>query len=151
MRPTFEALVWTDCARRATVLLGNTSAGGTVLATSIKLDPVLKARIDAVAKAARRSAHWIMREAIREYVERAEQRDLGRKQPWASFQDRAQEEIPPANELERHVDAKEALRRWSEATTPLEKFMALAGAGAATSTFKSKQEIDDYVDWIRER
>ncbi len=41
---------------------------------SIKLDAEMKARIQQVATEKRRSAHWIMREAISRYVEREEQR-----------------------------------------------------------------------------
>lgn len=42
-------------------------------ATSIKLDDELKSRIQQLAENRRRSAHWIMREAITQYVEREEQ------------------------------------------------------------------------------
>ncbi len=44
-------------------------------ATSIKLDDDLKGRIRQLADARRRSSHWIMREAIAEYVEREEKRE----------------------------------------------------------------------------
>ncbi len=44
-------------------------------ATSIKLDNELKERIRQLAQARRRSAHWIMREAIEQYVEKEEQRE----------------------------------------------------------------------------
>lgn len=44
-------------------------------ATSIKLDEELKGRVQHLADARRRSAHWIMREAIAQYVEREEQRE----------------------------------------------------------------------------
>lgn len=42
------------------------------MATSIKLDDDLKSRIKHLADARQRSSHWIMREAIRDYVEREE-------------------------------------------------------------------------------
>lgn len=42
--------------------------------TSIKLDDVLKGRVRDLAEARRRSSHWIMREAIAQYVEREERR-----------------------------------------------------------------------------
>ncbi len=51
--------------------------------TSIKLDDVLKARLQKLASARRRSVHWLMREAIAEYVEREEQRALT---AWNEFQ-----------------------------------------------------------------
>jgi predicted transcriptional regulator len=46
-----------------------------VTATSIKLDDDLKGRVQHLAKARRRTSHWIMREAIAQYVEREEQRE----------------------------------------------------------------------------
>lgn len=44
-------------------------------ATSIKLDEELKGRVQHLAQARRRSPHWIMREAIAQYVEREEKRE----------------------------------------------------------------------------
>jgi predicted transcriptional regulator len=44
------------------------------IATSVKLDPELKERVQNVAKGQRRTAHWVMREAISEYVSREEER-----------------------------------------------------------------------------
>jgi predicted transcriptional regulator len=44
-------------------------------ATSIKLDDPLKERVRHLAEARRRSPHWIMREAIAQYVEREEKRE----------------------------------------------------------------------------
>ncbi|MBP2557856.1 putative transcriptional regulator [Neorhizobium galegae] len=44
-------------------------------ATSIKLDDELRERIRQLAEARRRSAHWIMREAIEQYVEKEERRE----------------------------------------------------------------------------
>ena len=38
--------------------------------TSLKLDPEMKQRVQRLAAAQRRTAHWIMREAIEEYVDR---------------------------------------------------------------------------------
>jgi predicted transcriptional regulator len=42
--------------------------------TSLKLDPAIKERIQHLAEARRRTSHWIMREAIEEYVSREEKR-----------------------------------------------------------------------------
>jgi predicted transcriptional regulator len=42
--------------------------------TSLKLDPEIKARVQKLAEAQRRSANWIMNEAIREFVSKAEAR-----------------------------------------------------------------------------
>lgn len=43
-------------------------------ATSIKIDDELKGRLQHLAAVRRRSPHWIMREAIAEYVAREEKR-----------------------------------------------------------------------------
>ena len=40
--------------------------------TSLKLDPDLKGRVVRLAADRRRSAHWVMREAIAQYVDREE-------------------------------------------------------------------------------
>jgi predicted transcriptional regulator len=58
-------------------------------ATSIKLDEALKGRIQQLAQARDRSAHWIMREAIAQYVEREEKRETLRQdnvKAWEAFQ-----------------------------------------------------------------
>ncbi len=43
--------------------------------TSLKLDKDLKERVQRIAQARRRTPHWIMREAIEQFVEREEKRD----------------------------------------------------------------------------
>jgi predicted transcriptional regulator len=43
--------------------------------TSLKLDVEMKARVQRLADSQRRTSHWIMREAIEEYVSREERRD----------------------------------------------------------------------------
>jgi predicted transcriptional regulator len=57
--------------------------------TSIKLDAELKDRLGHLAKRRQRSAHWLMREAIREYVEHEENREALRRdaiQAWNDYQ-----------------------------------------------------------------
>ena len=57
--------------------------------TSLKLDDELKGRVQQLAEVRRRSSHWIMREAIAQYVEREEKREALRQQTlnaWAEFQ-----------------------------------------------------------------
>ncbi|EGY28017.1 putative transcriptional regulator, partial [Candidatus Regiella insecticola 5.15] len=59
------------------------------MATSIKLDDDLKSRIHHLADRQRRSAHWIMREAIRDYVEREEKHENFKQEAlgsWAIYQ-----------------------------------------------------------------
>ena len=55
------------------------------MATSVKLDNELKSRIQHLADARQRSAHWIMCEAIREYVEREERREDFKQEALASW------------------------------------------------------------------
>lgn len=58
-------------------------------ATSIKLDDELKGRVQHLAEARRRTAHWIMREAIAQYVEREEKREAFRQDAlhaWDEYQ-----------------------------------------------------------------
>jgi predicted transcriptional regulator len=53
--------------------------------TSVKLDDDLKSRIQHLADIRHRSAHWIMREAIRDYVEREEARERFKQESLASW------------------------------------------------------------------
>lgn len=58
-------------------------------ATSIKLDDALKGRVQQLAEVRRRSSHWIMREAIAQYVEREEKREAFRQdaiRAWDEYQ-----------------------------------------------------------------
>ena len=66
---------------------------GGVVATSLKIDDALKGRVKHLASMRDRSAHWIMREAIREYVEREEARESFKAEAlasWAEFQETGQ-------------------------------------------------------------
>ena len=63
------------------------------MATSIKLDDDLKNRVQHLAELRQRSAHWIMREAIRDYVEREEARESFKQEAlasWKAFQETGQ-------------------------------------------------------------
>jgi len=55
------------------------------MATSIKIDDELKDRIQHLADLRQRSAHWIMREAIAQYVEREEGRESFKHEALASW------------------------------------------------------------------
>jgi predicted transcriptional regulator len=60
------------------------------MATSVKLDDELKSRIQQLADKRHRSAHWIMREAIREYVVREEARESFKQEAlssWTAYQE----------------------------------------------------------------
>jgi len=53
--------------------------------TSLKLDHEVKKRVQRLAAALRRSPHWLMREAIEEYVEREEKREQFRQDALAAW------------------------------------------------------------------
>lgn len=58
------------------------------MATSIKLDDELKNRVQRLAGLRDRSAHWIMREAITQYVDREEKREAFKqdaKRAWDDY------------------------------------------------------------------
>lgn len=68
--------------------------------TSLKLDLDLKVRLQHLAEKRRRSANWLMGEAIRDYLAREEAREEAREQAlaaWAAYQ-----------ETGRHVTQEEA-------------------------------------------
>ena len=55
--------------------------------TSLKLDEEMKGKVQRLAAVRRRSAHWIMREAIKQYVEREEKREQFRQSAIAAWND----------------------------------------------------------------
>jgi len=60
------------------------------MATSVKLDDDLKNRIQHLAEIRLRLSHWIMREAIRDYVEREEKRESFKQdalRAWEAYQE----------------------------------------------------------------
>jgi len=61
------------------------------MATSVKLDDDLRSRIQSLAEVKQRSSHWIMREAIRDYVEREEKREALKQdalRAWETYRER---------------------------------------------------------------
>ena len=72
------------------VLLMTTAAPSSPIApTPVKLDPQLKHRLKRLAEARHRAPHWLMREAIAQYVEREEKRQELHQQAvaaWEEFQ-----------------------------------------------------------------
>jgi predicted transcriptional regulator len=73
------------------------------MATSIKIDDSLKNRVQHIASLRRRSPHWIMLEAIQQYVEREEARE--------SFKQDAQAAWTTYQETGRHLTGQE-VRAW---------------------------------------
>ena len=53
--------------------------------TSLKLDPTTKERVQRLATARRRTPHWILREAVEQYVEREEKRERLRQDALAAW------------------------------------------------------------------
>ena len=53
--------------------------------TSLKIDLKTKKRLQRLAAARRRSPHWVMREAIEQYVEREEKRERFRQDALAAW------------------------------------------------------------------
>ena len=63
------------------------------MATSLKIEDTLKSRVQQLANQRRRSAHWIMLEAIQQYVEREEARESFKQEAlvsWATYQETGQ-------------------------------------------------------------
>ena len=55
------------------------------MATSLKIDDALNERVQQLASQRRRSSHWIMLEAIQQYVEREEARESFTQEALASW------------------------------------------------------------------
>lgn len=55
------------------------------MATSVRIDGDLKNRVQRIADIRNRSAHWIMREAIQDYVEREEAKERFKQEALASW------------------------------------------------------------------
>ncbi|MGC8519607.1 MAG: CopG family ribbon-helix-helix protein [Steroidobacteraceae bacterium] len=63
------------------------------MATSLKIDEELKTRVQHLAQLRQRSAHWIMHEAIQQYVEREEARESFKREAlasWTAYQETGQ-------------------------------------------------------------
>lgn len=58
-----------------------------MIAVAVKIDPETKKRLKKLADLKRRSAHWVMREAIDQYVEREEKKESFRQDAINSFEE----------------------------------------------------------------
>jgi len=57
---------------------------------AIRIDELIKARVKRLADARKRTSHWLMREAITQYVEREEKREAFRRgtlKAWEDFRE----------------------------------------------------------------
>ncbi len=52
---------------------------------AIKIEPEIRERVKRLADARHRSAHWLMREAIHQYVEREEKREAFRQDAMSAW------------------------------------------------------------------
>lgn len=59
----------------------------TVRPVSIKIDEDTRARVKRLAEARHRTSHWLIREAIRQYVEREEKREAFRLDTLKAWED----------------------------------------------------------------
>jgi Ribbon-helix-helix protein, copG family len=126
------------------------------VATSIKLDDGLKVRIERLAKAQRRSAHWIMCEAIRQYVEREERggpaepdlAPLWTDTPSPSREDRRVQASRSVGSLT-PSDRPEAPDR-PAGTNRYSALLSLAGAGRITGAARSVADVDAHIRWLRD-
>ena len=60
------------------------------MATSLKIDDALKERVRQLASKRRRSPHWVMLEAIQQYVTREEARESFKQEalaPWTAYKE----------------------------------------------------------------
>ncbi len=60
-----------------------------ISAVAVKLDPKIKERIKRLAETRHRSTHWMMKEAISQYVDREEKRESFRQEAlkaWHEYQ-----------------------------------------------------------------
>ena len=73
------------------------------MATSLKIDEALKCRVQHLASQRSRSPHWIMLEAIQQYVEREEARESFTQEALASW--------AAYKETGRHLSGQE-VRTW---------------------------------------
>lgn len=59
----------------------------TIRPVAIKIDEDVKARIKRLAEARQRTPHWLMREAINQYVDREEKRETFRQETLKAWDD----------------------------------------------------------------
>ncbi|HAN48679.1 MAG TPA: CopG family transcriptional regulator [Nitrospira sp.] len=67
---------------------------------AVKLTPDVRARLTRLAESRNRTAHWVMREAIQEYIKREEKRD--------AFRDTCQKAWDDYQTTGRHLTVEEA-------------------------------------------
>jgi predicted transcriptional regulator len=77
-----------------------TMTAAAVRPVAIKIDEDIKARVKRLAEARHRTAHWLMREAITQYVDREEKRESFRQDTLKAWEE--------YRTTGRHVSAEEA-------------------------------------------
>jgi len=104
------------------------------MATSIKIDHELKSRVHYLAGLRQRSAHWIMREAIVQYVDLEEARE--------SFKQEALDARAEYQQTGGHHLTWKAVRAWlntwgTESETKLPKFVKVSQVSVTNKCQKS--------------
>ena len=61
--------------------------GASAIPVAVKIDPEMKERMKRLAEAKQRTPHWMMREAIRQYIEREEKSARLRNDALAAWQE----------------------------------------------------------------
>ncbi len=56
---------------------------------SVKQDNDMRDRIRIIADAKKRTTHWVMRQAIEQYIEREEKRETFRQETWGEIDEKA--------------------------------------------------------------
>lgn len=63
------------------------AGGASTVPVAVKIDPDMKERMKRLAENKQRTPHWMMREAIRQYVEREEKRVSLRNDAFAAWRE----------------------------------------------------------------
>lgn len=87
------------------------------MATSLKIGGGLKSRVQQLASQRRRPAHWIMLEAIQQYVDREEAQESFKQEALASWE--------TYKETGRHLTSQE-VRTWLNSWAPMTKERCLS-------------------------
>lgn len=73
----------------------------------VKLSPEQRVRLQSIASLKHRSSHWLMKEAIQQYIEREEAAELFRKETLAGW-----EEYQQTGQHLTHAEMKNWLSSW---------------------------------------
>lgn len=72
--------------------------------TGVKLEPPLKAKLVKLSKLKHRTTHWLMKEAIRKYVEEEERAEKLKQETLARWQEAEQNQVVSNDEVMAWLD-----------------------------------------------